>query len=726
MISPLFKNYCQAWLVNQKNCYYTEEMKSIFRFSSLSTLVVPALITLSCSPLSARKEPLSDQQENYLQSYQKAKSLELTDATGSCTLYSRLAKENFVLKNLALVRSHFLCANPKDLPPVTEAVLEQDPWLASLDLDRQLFEAQKSKEPKALSNALFKKAQKSDRIQEKVKLLQAAMEASKSIATPAPEDLSLQQDIQMRLYKLAPRLLPNPTSKDYLNVAQDLIFQREFSKGREFLNKIKKDSHSSIEEQYQARRAYRNSFKTEQKRDEHVVEAGKFAKWTEKHSSTARVHEAYVLWARAQWTQGDAGKARDILAQTEKILRKKKYPLDEVYFIRSRMEEEKHNLDEALEFLAKAEKESRPGSQVRGKILFSQAWMLRKKGQFQAAAEALQKLKTETQDVFDRNRYSFWLGKSLKQAEKLADASKEFQELTLADPLGYYGLVAYRELNTEIPALSIERKAASDEVRPNSVSKKDHELILALTFVDESEILGSYLDSKALDLRNQQTQEPATWLYYLKAYARAGLYNPLFQQMGSMPVEIKNQLLSQNPELLFPRKFLDLIQASAEKFGVRPELMLSIIRQESAFNPLARSGADALGLMQVMPSVAKLHQKKTGVSFDHFEDLYKPEVNIPIGASLLADLGKKYRGQFVLTAAAYNANEKAIQNWLKTRLQGDPLEFIEDIPYEETRAYVKLVLRNFIFYSRLASPGKTLAFPNWCLEDLQSFKVSTR
>jgi soluble lytic murein transglycosylase len=114
-----------------------------------------------------------------------------------------------------------------------------------------------------------------------------------------------------------------------------------------------------------------------------------------------------------------------------------------------------------------------------------------------------------------------------------------------------------------------------------------------------------------------------------------------------------------------------------------------------------------MGLMQVIPSVAKEQQSKTGIRISHFEDLYKPEINLPIGAALLSDLSKKYRGQFLLIAAAYNANEKAIHSWLKTRLNDDPLEFIEDIPYDETRAYIKLVLRNFVFYTRLGSSRPT-------------------
>jgi len=119
--------------------------------------------------------------------------------------------------------------------------------------------------------------------------------------------------------------------------------------------------------------------------------------------------------------------------------------------------------------------------------------------------------------------------------------------------------------------------------------------------------------------------------------------------------------------------------------------------------------------MQLLPEVAKHHQKNTGISIDHYEELFLPEKNIPFGTSLLSDLQKKYKNQFILSTAAYNANEKAIASWLKTRFKEDSIEFIEDIPYEETRRYVKLVLRNYIFYNRLNNPSQSYEFPNDCL-----------
>jgi soluble lytic murein transglycosylase len=142
------------------------------------------------------------------------------------------------------------------------------------------------------------------------------------------------------------------------------------------------------------------------------------------------------------------------------------------------------------------------------------------------------------------------------------------------------------------------------------------------------------------------------------------------------------------------------------------------MRQESAFNPLARSSADAFGLMQLLPRVAKSSALKNNIPLNQDADLFKPHVNIPLGSAHLSDLWEKYNGQFILAVASYNASEKAIQNWLSTRYRGDSLEFIEDIPYEETRSYVKLVMRNLVFYQRIYAT-EPIPFPEWCLEIIQ-------
>jgi soluble lytic murein transglycosylase len=703
-------------------------MGSVIRFFFLSSLVTPALIAASCSSLN-KSDQLSAKQENLLDAFKSAKNLEASDAAGSCSLYTRLStEEDFNLKKIAQLKAHLICPNPETLDPISENFVSKEPWLTALDIERQIVEAEKAKNHFELAKVLLRKAQWSDRIREKVQILQEALKALAKVDSRKNSDaLALKKDLQNRLYRLAPRFLPEPTPKEYYQVGSDLIFQRQFERGRSYLLKIMRGKKFSFDEKYLANRAYRNSFKIEQNKVRYLKEASKFAKMIEKKASPAKVFEAYVILARAEWTEGHVKAAHKALNKAEKLGRGKVL-LDEVYFVRAKMAEEKHDTELAISLLKKSELETKEKSSFRPKILFEKAWLLIKQRKYAEAADSLKTLKAESIDPYDRNRYSFWLARSYKESNQQKAADEELKDLTESDPLGYYGMLAYREGNLEIPALVENSLPESGSwKKPFSVGSDVHSMIRALTVVDEPEILEKYLDDKTSDLKSGGREKDSdVWLYFLKAYARAGLFNPLFQQLGGLSNGFKSKLLRQNPDLLFPRKYLEIIQVAGDKFKVKPELILSIIRQESSFNPHARSPADAMGLMQIMPDVAKSQAKKVKRKAAHFEDLFDPEVNIPLGASLLSKLQTKYRGQFVLTAAAYNASERAIRGWINTRLNDDPLEFIEDIPYEETRAYVKLVLRNFIFYSRLSEPLKPMAFPNWCLEDLQSFKVSTR
>ena len=79
-----------------------------------------------------------------------------------------------------------------------------------------------------------------------------------------------------------------------------------------------------------------------------------------------------------------------------------------------------------------------------------------------------------------------------------------------------------------------------------------------------------------------------------------------------------------------------------------------------------------------------------------------------------------------MTVASYNASERAVLGWINTRYKGDPITFIEDIPYSETKAYIKLVLRNFIWYKRLSAKSKETPYPEWALQGLEEFQTKPR
>ncbi|MEK6713715.1 MAG: transglycosylase SLT domain-containing protein [Nitrospirota bacterium] len=150
--------------------------------------------------------------------------------------------------------------------------------------------------------------------------------------------------------------------------------------------------------------------------------------------------------------------------------------------------------------------------------------------------------------------------------------------------------------------------------------------------------------------------------------------------------------------LIYPAGYSDLIDKYAVRNNLDPFLVNAIIREESWFNKEAVSPAGALGLMQLMPGTAKRMAKE---SYAGRESLFDPEVNIELGTRFFAERLKQFDGNIFLAIASYNAGPEAVEKWITERDGVELDEFIEDIPYKETREYVKKVFRSYMEYHRL-------------------------
>jgi len=136
---------------------------------------------------------------------------------------------------------------------------------------------------------------------------------------------------------------------------------------------------------------------------------------------------------------------------------------------------------------------------------------------------------------------------------------------------------------------------------------------------------------------------------------------------------------------------------------VEPHIAYAIARQESGFNPKAVSSANALGLMQVTPAAGKYIAKKNGIAFDQKRLLNDPVYNVQMGAAELGDVIEAYRGSYILAFVAYNAGRGRVREW--TERYGDPrdpkvdpVDWVERIPFSETRNYVQRVMENMQIY----------------------------
>jgi soluble lytic murein transglycosylase len=153
--------------------------------------------------------------------------------------------------------------------------------------------------------------------------------------------------------------------------------------------------------------------------------------------------------------------------------------------------------------------------------------------------------------------------------------------------------------------------------------------------------------------------------------------------------------------LLFPLPYAPQLRADSESVGLDPLLVASLIRQESEWNPQVVSGANAYGLMQLLPSVGKQMAKKQGIRHFNTSQLLDASINLRLGTAYFKQDLDHFDGHVEYALAAYNAGVDRVEDWKTIGTYHDMPEFVESIPFSETRDYVQAILRNHAIYRRL-------------------------
>ncbi|HEY5174405.1 MAG TPA: transglycosylase SLT domain-containing protein [Terriglobales bacterium] len=152
---------------------------------------------------------------------------------------------------------------------------------------------------------------------------------------------------------------------------------------------------------------------------------------------------------------------------------------------------------------------------------------------------------------------------------------------------------------------------------------------------------------------------------------------------------------------LFPRPYWDALRRYSGENGIDPYLVASLIRQESEFNPSAISHANAYGLMQLLPKTGKGEAKKAGLQHYNTDSLLDPTTNIELGTRYFRQMIDHFGGQTEYALAAYNAGADRVEDWRASGNFRDVAEFVESIPFTETREYVQAIVRNAEVYKRV-------------------------
>jgi len=307
---------------------------------------------------------------------------------------------------------------------------------------------------------------------------------------------------------------------------------------------------------------------------------------------------------------------------------------------------------------------------------------------------------------------NYWMAKTLQKLGLKEKADTAYKELILNYPLSYYTekvLENRSELNTSFPFLNFKEKKLKEieKFLSEFSTINDRSKLLLLKAELFKEI--SFFEEAIIELQEALDNDPGNISilfklsdtykenedYYNSLYFAEIIFSYLVekQEWEEMPLELW--------ENLYPDYYSHLIEDYAQKYEIDPLVVLAIIREESRFNPWNESVVGARGLMQIMLSTGEWIAEKINLINYNDEMLFSPEVNIDLGCWYIQYLNERFSDDLILALSGYNAGPGTTSRWLEKYNISDPDNFIENIPYDETRGYIKKVLKSYLMYERI-------------------------
>jgi len=301
-------------------------------------------------------------------------------------------------------------------------------------------------------------------------------------------------------------------------------------------------------------------------------------------------------------------------------------------------------------------------------------------------SEALAWIERLPTEAFNSNRWQYWLGRALSQTYLNSERAR-LTYRALATERDYYGFLAAEQIGY---AMQLNRAPPrQDQAGIAGIAR-----IPAVSRAMELYAVGDTINArrewfKVLPTLDRDDQLEAAYLAQAVGWT-------------SESIRMVNAAkLWDHLDLRFPLAYPNLYQRVSFVTTVPEPFLLAISRQESLFDPRARSSANARGLMQLLHSTAVLVAKRVGTTSPTTTDLYDPTINVELGGHHLARLLGRYGNRRPLAAAAYNAGEHRVDRWIGNA-SGKPMDvWIESIPFGETRKYVKNVMYFAQVYGQL-------------------------
>lgn len=391
----------------------------------------------------------------------------------------------------------------------------------------------------------------------------------------------------------------------------------------------------------------------------------------------------FKVWQSENWDG-----AKDIL----EIMQNKFPGYDKAYYLKGLLFEDTKKYSKAYDSYSYVV-DHFPNGKLYASSLFKLAWLKMLDGRNADCVKGFDRYINEGADNYDWAITSghYYKAKCLQKQDLKDEAKAAKLELIAKYPFSFYSLLAMDELGMKIPE-ELETRIQPQIYTAEPITAK--ELSAMNTAIKLVRCGLNEYAKKELSFINLDKFPPEYVETISKLYIYAG-YNELAMQASTALLNrLKVFVSREHVEYHFPKHYFDTVKKYAEKMELDPFLVMAIMKRESAFNKDAVSRSGAIGLMQLMPATAARFQTSKK---DNIND---SGTNIKLAATYLKDLVKRYNGNLAYAAAAYNAGEESLDRWIKWyggKLSGT--EFIENIPYSETRAYVKSVLGNYFMYN---------------------------
>jgi soluble lytic murein transglycosylase len=351
-----------------------------------------------------------------------------------------------------------------------------------------------------------------------------------------------------------------------------------------------------------------------------------------------------------------------------------------------------------------------PVGAVRDEARFRVAWLAKKAGDSDAALAQLSAIEADARgkDAYEEGRAAYWRARLLAGSggPGREAARAIWADLAARFPASYYGLVARARLDEAEPGEALPVRAPDEA--PALATHDAGDLGRDPHFRAGVALLRIGLDRaaaeelRAIDPARLREHDARPALLVAELLHRAGDARSASLLLRT----IARDALRRAPDgqslrawrVAYPPAFREHVTRWAPRESVPVDLFHALIREESALDPRAVSPAGAVGLSQLMLPTAREVARELRLRRPTRRDLEVPAISIRIGTRYLGDLLGRFGGSIPLALASYNAGPAAVTGWLAKRRDLDVDEFVEEIPYEETRGYVKRVLRSYAAY----------------------------